>query len=332
MKRWMLWASILFFVISTVGLILYSSTQHKHVLILAHNLPTDHPVHLALDHFAKKVLEDSKGEVWIRIYPNAQLGQERETIELVQLGAVALTKVSSYSLEGFAPTYTVLNLPFVFLDQKHFYQSLDSSIGEEILQSTRPKKFVGLTFFTAGARSFYAAKPIMKPEDLQGLKMRVMSSQTSIQMTKAMGGNPAPLSFGEVYTALQQGVIDGAENNVFALTLNRHGEVSKHYSLDEHSMPPDVLIISDRTWNSLSPEHQSILKAAAQSAKEYQRQLWDEQEKLAYAEIAKMGVAVHHPDKKAFVDKVEPIYAEASLRLPVVGELLKQIKALRPKE
>ena len=156
--------------------------------------------------------------------------------------------------------------------------------------------------------------------------MRVMSSQTSIAMTKSMGGNPAPMGFGEVYTALQQGVIDGAENNIFALTLNRHGEVSKHYSLDEHSMPPDVLIMSDRAWKSLSTEQKVIVKAAAESAKLFQRNMWDEREAQAYIEIEKMGVTVHRPEKTAFVEKVQPIYSEVSTRLPQAVSCFSKLK------
>ena len=217
------------------------SAQAAVTLKLSHNQSKEIPVHKAMEAFADKVKEYTNGEVKIRIYPNAQLGTQRESVELVQSGGLALAKSNAAELEAFEPLYSVFNQPYIFKNQDHFYDVLTSDIGEEILNASKDKGFIGITYYDAGSRSFYAGKAIKTPDDLKGMKIRVQPSPTAVKMVELLGANPTPIAFGELYTALQQGVVDGAENNESALVDNRHGEVSKFYSYDRHTMIPDVL-------------------------------------------------------------------------------------------
>ena len=298
-------------------------------LLLAHNLAPDHPVHLGMEFFAKQVADESQGRITVTIYPNGQLGSEKEVLELVQTGAVSMSKVSSLSLEGFTPLFGVVNLPFLFRDREHFFRVLDGPVGAEILDAPRAQALQGLTYYDAGERSFYATRPIEKPDDVKGLKIRVMENATAIRMMQLLGGNPTPMGFGEVYTALEQGVIDGAENNITALTISRHGEVAKFYSLVQHIFAPDVLLISRDVWDGLSGEDRAILKRAADASKTYQRQVW--QERLVQYEIEareKLKVQVLRPDKKPFVDRVLPLHDEVGQRGDDYRRLIETIKSL----
>lgn len=303
-----------------------SRFQRSPSLILAHNMDTQHPVHQALLRFAERVNQGTRGRIRVAVYPNGQLGNEREVIELLQLGAVALTKVSSLSLETFAPGYAVLNLPFLFRDRDHFFASLDGPVGEEILAQGVSRRFRGLAYYDAGARSFYAQKPILRPQDLKGLKMRVMSSPTAIEMMQRLGGSPTPMAFGELYTGLQQRVIDGAENNLVILVQNRHGEVAKHYSLDEHIMAPDVLIVSETLWQRLSPADRDVFRAAARDSALYQRQLWQDLTRKLAVQAEKMGVIFHHPDKAPFIALARPLQDAFGVTHPELRHLVDAIR------
>ena len=297
-------------------------------LLLAHGLPPDHPVHLGMVKFKEDVFKRSHGSLDITIYPSAQLGNEKQILELVQMGAISMTKVSSLSLESFSPLIGVLNLPFIFRDQQHYFSVLDSSIGDELLLSTAAKKFHGLTYYDAGSRSFYANRVINAPADVVGLKIRVMESATAIRMMQLLGGSPTPMPYGEVYTALQQGVIDGAENNITAITVNRHGEVIKNYSKVEHISAPEFLLISEPVWQSLTPENQAILKEEAEKSKLYQRAVWAERvaEYEKEAQL-KLGVKFNTPDRQPFMRKVLPLHDEYAQRGSDFARLIQAIKS-----
>ena len=302
--------------------------QRVKQLILAHNLNEVHPIHKGVIHFSEKLRELSSGRIQVKLYPNAQLGNEREVIELLQIGAVSLTKVSSLSLEAFEPLYATINLPYIFRDRAHYFSVLDGSIGREILLASMNKKFIGLTFFDAGVRSFYAHKPILSPSDMKGLKMRVLTSKSAIEMVKALGGSPVPTPYSEVYTALQQKVIDAAENNPLALTVNRHGEVAKHYSLNEHAMQPDVFIMSAKLWRSFSNKEREWVQEAARSASLYQRDLWlkGEVEAMRIAQ-EELGVKVYRPNKEPFIKLVTPLHEVVAARGERFKEIIDGIKA-----
>lgn len=281
----------------------------KKVIKLAHALDTSHPVHEAMAFMARRVQEKSHGKLEIEIYPSQQLGTERECLELLQIGIIGLTKVSAAVMEGIVPEFKVLSLPYIFESKEQAFNVLDGQIGEELLLSGEEYWLHGLCYYDAGSRSFYSRdKPLRKPEDLAGIKIRVMQSNTAIQMISYLGGSATPISWGELYTALQGGVVDAAENNPPSFYHSRHYEVCKYYSLDEHASIPDILVIGTRLWNRLDETERKIIKEAAIESVKYQRQLWEASEKKALAELQKAGVQIIHPDKMAFMKKVQPMY------------------------
>ena len=284
--------------------------QEKHkILKLAHSLDPTHPVHKGMEYMAKVLKEKSNGKLTLQIYPSEQLGSERQCVELLQIGSLAMTKVSASIMEGFTPKYRVLSLPYIFKSKEHTFSVLDGEIGRELLLSGEDYWLRGLTFYDAGSRSFYTKdRPILTPDDLSGLKIRVMKSPTAVNMIRAMGGSPTPISWGELYTALQGGVVDGAENNPPSFYTSHHYEVCKYYSLDEHTTIPDVLLISTVIWNQLSPEEQDWLQEAADESKKHQRILWAESEKESLEAVREAGVEIFYPDKELFAEKVTNLY------------------------
>ncbi len=285
----------------------HSAKKHK-VLKLAHGLDPTHPVHKAMVYMAERVKFHSKGKLELQIYPSGQLGSEQQCVELLQIGSLAITKVSAAVMESFTENYQVLGLPYVFRSKQHSFNVLDGPIGKELLGSTEQYNIRGLCFYDAGARSFYTInKPINTPDDLKGLKIRVMKSQTAMELVKAIGGSPTPISWGELYTALQSGVVDGAENNPPSFYTSHHFEVCKYYSLDEHTMVPDVLIISTVVWNKLSEEEKGWLQKAADESVLKERELWAQSEIESLKKVQEAGVTIIHPEKEPFIEKVQPM-------------------------
>jgi tripartite ATP-independent transporter DctP family solute receptor len=311
-----------------VGSILLSSAPLYAAvsLKLSHNHSRQHPVQKSMELMAKRANELSNGNLKIRIYPDAQLGTQRESLELVQNGALAMAKSNAAELEAFAKDYGAFNLPYLFTDREHYYRAMLSEAGKQVLQSSRPNGFIGLTYYDAGARSFYAKKPINSPADLKGLKVRVQPSPSAVEMIKLLGGNATPLAYGELYTALQQGVVDAAENNLTALTLNRHGEVTKFYSVDEHTMIPDVLVISAKVWDKLSESDRKALQQAADESMMYMKELWAESEATEKVAAEKMGVEFVYPDKKPFQEAVQPMYDQLKEKEPGVYEIVSKMR------
>ncbi|BAB04420.1 TRAP transporter substrate-binding protein [Halalkalibacterium halodurans] len=281
----------------------------EHNLTLAHNLSEDHPVHLGLARFAELVEERSEGQITMEIFPNGVLGDEREVLEQVQAGGVDITKVSAAALENFSSQYAVFSLPYVFADEEHFFQSMESEAVAQLFDETEADGFVGLTWYDSGARSFYTVdQPIMHPDDLKGLRIRVMDSQTQIEMMEALGGAPTPMPYGEIYTALQSGVVDGAESNPTALTTGKHGEVAKAFSFDEHARIPDIAVISSAVWNEFTDEQRQFVRDAAKESTEYQKDIWAEAVEEAIEEAEAMGVEFHYPDQEPFYQAVQPLH------------------------
>jgi len=255
--------------------------------------------------------ELSGGSMQIDIYPNEQLGTERQCLELLQIGSVGMSKVSVGTLENFSPKMKVFGLPFLFRDRAHAKTIMDGEIGKELLLSAEKYRLRGLSYFDAGSRSFYTKeKPVNSPTDLKGMKIRVMPSATAVEMVKQLGGSPTPISWGELYSALQQGIVDGAENNLPSFHLSRHYEVCKYYSFDEHTVLPDVLIIGTKVWNRLSTQQQEWVQEAANISAIEQQRLWAESEKKAMEVIVDAGVEIVRPDKSLFSEKVEAFYEE----------------------
>lgn len=298
------------------------------VIKLGHGLDVTHPVHKAMEFMAERLKEKSHGTLQMDIYPNQQLGSERECLELLQIGSLGMTKVSTGVLENFAPRLKVFGLPFLFKDRQHRFNVLESEIGESLLNESVRNRLKGLTFYDAGSRSFYTKVPVNKPEDLRGLKLRVMESQTAINMVDLLGGSPTPISWGELYTALQQGIVDGAENNLPSFYLSHHYEVCKYFITDEHTALPDELLISTIVWDKLSKQEQQWIKEAAMESSEYEKKIWYEAEQNALKEIKKAGVKVIEPDKELFREKVQPMYEEFK-KDPEMKKTIEAIQAMK---
>ena len=299
------------------------------VLKLAHGLDPSHPVHKAMEFMARRVEESSAGRMRIDIYPSEQLGSERECLELLQIGSLDMTKVSCSVLEGFVPSMSVLSLPFIFRDEDHRFKILEGEIGKKLLLDGQKYWLRGLCYYDAGTRSFYTKnRPILIPDDLAGLKIRTQESQTSIRMVQALGGSPTPIAWGELYSALQQGVVDGAENNPPSFHLSRHYEVCKFYSLDEHTGVPDVLLISTKSWQDLSEEYKTILQNAAEDSALLQKKLWKEATKEALEHVREAGVEILYPDKSVFAEKIESLYRELENQ-PEIFTLIQQMRSVK---
>jgi tripartite ATP-independent transporter DctP family solute receptor len=303
-------------------------TDRAKVLKLSHTHDVTHPVHEAVVYLAEQLNKKSGGKLTVKIFTGAQLGQEREAIELLQIGSLAMTKVSCSVMENFVPSYRALSFPYVFRDKAHQFNVLDGEIGEQLLLESEKYWLHGLCFYDAGSRSFYTkAKPIETPSDLVGMKIRVMKSNTAMNMVKALGGAPAPISYGELYTALQQGVVDGAENNSPSFLSSRHYEICKYYSIDEHTSVPDVLLISTVIWQTLDPQERQWLEEAVAESVVYQRARWAASEKVALETVQKAGVVINYPDKKAFAAQVAAMYERTKAEDPSLFRLISAIRA-----
>ena len=304
-----------------------NAKEQTQVIRLGHGLDTSHSVHKAMVFMAQKLEEKSGGRMTIAIYPNQQLGSERECLELLQIGSLGMTKVSAATMENFAEEFKVLNLPYLFRNSEHRFNVLEGPIGQELLHSSENKRLIGLTFYDSGTRNFYSDRPIKTPSDLQGLKLRVMPSQTAINTLKYLGGSPTPISWGELYAALQQGIVDGAENNLPSYYLNNHYEVCMYYSMDEHTAVPDELLISKIIWEGLDQQEKQWLKEAAEESSLYQKKLWAKSEEEALDGMRKAGVTIIHPDKEAFRKKVAPMYDKFK-EDPVMKKTIEAIQAV----
>ena len=283
------------------------------VLYLGHSLPQTHPVH--------------KGNLKVKIFPDAQLGSEREVLELLQIGSVAATKVSAATLSNFVPEYHVLGIPYLFRDKQHQFDVLEGEVGKSILEKGSKFWLRGLCYYDAGSRSFYtSSKAIRTPEDLKGLKIRVMNNQMAINMVNSLGGSATPLAYGELYTAIQQGVVDGAENNPPSFVSSNHYEISKYYTLDEHSSVPDVLLIGTKFWNKLSEEEKIWVQEAADESAQAQKKFWNESVKESMEIVKAAGVEVIIPEKSLFAEKSKSVVEEFVKEFPEMASIVNQIK------
>jgi tripartite ATP-independent transporter DctP family solute receptor len=230
-------------------------------------------------------------------------------IEQAKAGALDLTKASASVLAGVDPRYRVFDIPFLLRDRRHWHRVVTGQIGDSILTSGAGAVF-GLTFYDAGARSFYGQRSILRPEDLRGLTIRVQPSPSTLRMVQLLEAEPRIVPWNSVYSALQTGLVDGAENNPTALTLGRHAEVVKYYSLTEHTMVPDVLLVSRRTWDTLPERHRSIMRTAAQESALLQGILWEQAEAESRSTAQRMGITFQEPDRAAFARKLAPLKQE----------------------
>ncbi|MGB0188487.1 MAG: TRAP transporter substrate-binding protein [Aequoribacter sp.] len=312
----------------TLLLVSCGAQQDVMVLRVGHSLDPSHTVHKAMLKMGERLQQLSGGTMAIELYPSGQLGSERELIELLQIGSLAMTKVSASPLEGFVPTMKLFNIPYLFRDQEHFFKVLDSDIGRDILASLKPAQLLGLGYYDAGSRSFYTTKkPVVTPADLASVKIRVQESQAAMAMIRALGGNPTPISWGELYTALQQGVVDGAENNPPSFYLSRHYEVAPYYILDEHTSVPDVILISRYVWERLSEQQQAWLQQAVDESVDFQRAQWQLDTEAALAAVQEAGVQVISADKSQFKQQVSGLINE--LKAGELGAMIQRIEEVQ---
>jgi tripartite ATP-independent transporter DctP family solute receptor len=321
--RWMSFAFLAFSVSCT------QQSDSLTIIKLGHGLDQQHPVHIGMLEMGRQLDSISAGRMRIDIYPNQQLGTEREMLELLQIGSLGMTKVSSGVLENFIPEYKIFSLPYIFMSREHMFRVLEGEPGKAILQKGSEYWLRGLCYYDAGSRSFYTTtKPVNHPSDLDGQKIRTMESTTSMNMIRAMGGSATPIAWGELYTALQQGVVDGAENNPPSFFISRHYEVAKYYTLNEHTSIPDVLLISTILWESLNADQQSWLQEAADASYHYQKIVWQKASDDALQAVIDAGVEVIRPDKAEFAnavaDQIETARNDERLRI-----LIDQIRSLR---
>jgi len=303
------------------------------VLRLGHSLNREHPVHRGLEFMAAEVARLSGGSLRIEIYPDEQLGPERDLIELLQIGSLAMTKVSTAPLESFSPRFKVFALPYLFRDAAHYWAVLDGPIGRELLDASQPYRIKGLAFYDAGARSFYVSRrvkrPIRRPEDLEGLSIRVQRSASAVRLIELFGAKPVPIPFGELYTALDTGTVDGAENNPPSLYSTRQYEVCSSYSLNEHTFIPDILIMSLDAWRRLEPQEQEWLATAARDSSRQERVYWQESVRESLAAMRASGLEViGDVDRAAFAAAARPMYQDPEYQAPAMRELIERIRAV----
>ncbi len=288
--------------------------------------PPDYPTTMAVAQMGKLLSERTKGRLAIKVYPNGALGSEKDNIEQLRLGALDMMRINVAPLNGVVPETIVTGLPFVFRSTEHMRKVLDGPVGDDILASMESQGLVGLAFYDSGARSFYSKKPIRSVADLKGLKIRVIQSDLFVAMVEALGANPTPMPYGEVYTALKTGIVDAAENNWPSYESSRHFEAAKFYTLDEHSLAPEVLVFSKVVWDKLSPQDQAEIRKAAKDSVPYMRKLWDEREVKSRKAVEAAGSQVITvANKQEFIDAMKPVYAKFA-STPRLAGLVKRIQ------
>jgi len=304
-----------------------TSVSDAKVLYFAHSLPTSHPVHRGILDMQKEVNQLSDGSLQIKIFPASQLGSEREVLELLQIGSIAMTKVSAAAMSNFVPEYQVLSIPYLFQDRTHLFNVLEGEVGEILLEDGSEYLLRGLCFYDAGSRSFYSKEKIVNsPEDLLGMKIRVMNDQMSVDMVNTLGGSATPMAYGELYTALQQNVVDGAENNIPSFVSSNHYEVCKNYTFDQHTMVPDVVVMSTKFWSLLSSQEKEWLQSAAKSSVKSQKRYWQETVEANMKILKKANVNFIYPDKSEFQSKSSPVL-ERMMQQSQLKELIEKIRA-----
>ena len=295
------------------------------VLRLGHGLSADHPVHQAMLHMSERLRELSGGTMVLRIYEGGQIGSEDECFKQAQNAQIEFAKCSAAVLDGSVPEFQVVGAPFLFRDSDHFWAVMNGEIGKSLLRKL--DGLMGICYFDAGARSLYTTKkPVRSVADMKGLKIRTQKSSIAMESMEALGASPTPISWGELYTALSQGTVDAAENNIPSFVTGRHFEVCKYFTFTEHQRVPDVLVMSRKIWDGLSAEQKSWIEQAAAEANAFQREAWrrseEENEKIA----REAGVEFITVDRAPFMELSKPIYDGFSPELRELAERIKEVK------
>lgn len=302
---------------------------HAKALRIAYDHTNEHPTGKAMIKFSELLKEYTNGSYTVKLYPNGQLGDERKMLEQVQNKLLDGTKTATVLMTTYSDKYSVLVLPYLFESPEHFNNSMNGSVGEKLFTITQDKGLVGLSFLYDERRSYYTVKkPVEKPSDLNGSKIRVINSADAIELAQTMGATPTPISWSEVYTALQQGVVDGAEGGPSALTLYKHGDVAKHFSNSQHVMYPGLIVIGSHIWNKLSDEEKQQFSRAAKEAAAFQMAEFLALEQKALEDMKGMGVTISEPDLDAFRKQSES-YRIKRLDKPETQILFKEIQSTK---
>jgi tripartite ATP-independent transporter DctP family solute receptor len=285
----------------------------------------DYPTVAAVKHMSQLLDQKSGGKYKIKVFNKGALGTEKETIDQVKIGALEMTRVNISPMNSVCAKTQVPTMPFLFHSVEHMRASLDGPAGEEILKSCEDQGFIGLAFYDSGARSLYAKRPIKTVADVKGMKVRVQQSDLWVALVGAMGGNATPMPFGEVYTGLKTGLLDAAENNIPSYESVKHYESAKYYSKTEHSMAPEMLLMSKIVWDKLPKADQDMVRAAAKESVAFQRKKWDEQETKSLAAVKAGGAEIIDVDKKSFQAVMGPVY-DKFMTTPDLKRLVKAIQ------
>ena len=289
--------------------------------------PDDYPTVTAVKFMSERLKALSGGKHSIKVFNNSSLGSEKDTIEQTKIGALQMVRVNIAPMNNICAETQVPTMPFLFRSVDHLHKVLDGPVGEEILKSCEKQGFVGLAYYDSGARSMFTAKkPVRSFADMKGLKVRVQQSDLFVAMVEALGANPTPMPYGEVYTALKTGIVDAAENNWPSYESSRHFEAAKFYNLSEHSLAPEVLVFSKKVWDTLPGQDQALLRQAAKDSVPFMRKLWDEREVKSRGVVEKAGIqVVQLANKKEFLDAMAPVYAKFAAT-PRLKDLVKRIQ------
>ncbi|MEP3046108.1 MAG: TRAP transporter substrate-binding protein [Roseibium sp.] len=290
--------------------------------------PDGYPTVEAVKNMGKLLEERTNGRICVEVFHSAQLGEEKDTIEQTKFGVIDLNRVSMGPFNNLVEETKVVSLPYVFKDVEHMHRVMDGPVGADILEAFEPHGYVGLAFFDGGSRSFYnSVKPIKSIADMDGLKVRVMQSDIFVDMMSALGANATPMPFGEVYSALQTGVIDGAENNWPSYESTGHYEVAGYYTLDHHLIVPEVLVMSKSSWDKLSADDQAAVRQAAKDSVPVMRDLWAAREKASEEKVRASGVEVITDiDKEPFMAAMDSVY-EKHVTSDKLKDLVARIRA-----
>lgn len=303
-----------------------SDAATKTMIRVSHGQPEDHPDHVAMMAFADHINSKLGDRFEVKVYGNALLGDSKNALELCQTGAINYVICSTSNLEAYSKLYGLFSIPYLFSNKEAYFKFMDGGVVKNMYNSTNRGGFTAVTWFDAGVRSFYAQVPIRKPEDMKGMKIRVQPSPLNVAMIQSLGAGAVPMGFGEVYTALQQGTIDGAENNELALTTVKHGEVIKYYSYDMHQMQPDMLVANNMFLESLTDEERAVFDEATEIAHEVELVAWAEQvEETITIAKEKMNVTFIEADVAAFQRACASIREDYLKKNPEVGPYLEEI-------
>jgi tripartite ATP-independent transporter DctP family solute receptor len=291
--------------------------------------PDGYPTVEGVKYFGELVKERTGGRYSVEVYHSAQLGEEKDTIEQVRSGVIELNRVSMAPFNGTVKETIVPALPYIFRSEDHMHKVMDGAIGDQIKAAFEPAGLVVLAFYDAGARSFYnKQKPIASVADMKGMKFRVIQSDIFVDMVAALGANATPMPYGEVYSAIETGVIDGAENNFPSYDTAKHFEVAKNYSLDEHTILPEVFVMNKAAWDKLTPEDQAIFKQAAKDSVAKQRELWAAKVAESRKKVEAAGAQVTTPEKQGFIDAMKPVY-EKHVTDDVLKKMVADVQAVQ---